>query len=251
MKKINAFFATGIAMPIIKKKKTFLLLPCILFACMFISCNPTSSIAIAGKQSEVKKKGIVLENISNNQSINGSVKNIAGMPLKDVSVQLNGKEIALTNEDGSFNFNFESEVGKLYQIVFYKEGYNKAVRNYNSQIADANYPIVMTAICICNPVIDKTCFLKNIKFDFENDGSKLNDEQKAMLDELIACLKNNPEKTIKINHYSLHPKRLTATDRLETVVKYITQKGIMNSRIEHEKLVDKNVGNKQIEIMPN
>ncbi len=253
MKKNFATCATGIAMPNKKQNQHFLcfifllLATSLLFGCSASknSINPHKIIF-----SEVAQdKTILFENLNINNRIYGTVSDKTGTALKDVEVIFDAQNIALTDERGNFSFNTEKEIGKIYQIIFAKNGYNKAVRNYNSEMNDANYNIVMQQPCKCDTIICNTCFSKNVSFDFEKNSNTLTKEQKDQLDSLIICLKLHPEKEILIQHNTMFPKRPIASQRLDAVLNYFTKKGIMNYRIKKEMLSNKNTEAKQIEIL--
>jgi hypothetical protein len=252
MKKNFATYATGIAMPNKKQDYHYLFLIFLLLATSIIfGCSASKNNIDLHKtiSTEVAKgKAISFETIYQNNRIYGTVTDKTGASLKDVQVIFDKQNIALTDENGNFNFDVEKEAGKMYQLIFSIDGYNKAVRNYNTEMNDASYNIVMVQPCKCDTTICNTCFIKNISFDFEKEGSILTKEQKLELDALIECLKLHPEKEIIIQHNTMFPKRPIATQRLDVVLKYFTQKGIMDYRVKKEMKSEKNTGAKQIEI---
>jgi hypothetical protein len=251
MKKKIATHATGIVMP--KKQQPNLCLIIFLFAiAVLFGCSASKNSAHNLVSTEiVKSKTILFESPKQNNRIYGIVTDKAGAALKDVAVTLDNQNTALTDEKGNFDFNIEKEVGKIYSLIFMKEGFNNAVRNYNTEMNDANYHIVMVKPCKCDTTICNTCFTKNIGFDFEEEGSILTKEQKIDLDALIECLKLHPEKEILIQHNTMFPKRPIASQRLDVVLKYFTQKGVMDYRVKKEMVSDKNNSAKQIEIKTN
>jgi hypothetical protein len=250
MKKNFAKYATGIAMP---KKEQHVLSIIFLFLALSIlcSCSVTKkdSASLNVPNAETKSTTIYFENTTKNARLYGTITDRDATALKDVEVICNNKQVALTDDNGSFSFTIEIEIGKMYQLIFSKDGYNKAIRNYNAEMDDASYNIVMIQPCKCNTTICNTCFTKNIGFDFEKESYTLSKEQKLLLDTLIECLKLHPEKEIMIQHYTMFPKRAIASQRLGVVVKYFTQKGIMDYRVKKEKVSEKNAAARQIEIV--
>jgi outer membrane protein OmpA-like peptidoglycan-associated protein len=250
MKKNFATHATGIAMP---KKEQHVLLIIFLFLAASILCScsasKNNSASLNVRSTATKSTTIYFENTTKNARLYGTITDRAATALKDVEVMCNNQQVALTDDNGSFSFTIEKEIGKMYQLIFSKDGYNKAVRNYNVEMDDANYKIVMIQPCKCDTTICNTCFTKNVSFDFEKDSDTLSKEQKLELDALIECLKLHPEKEILIQHNTMFPKRAIADQRLDVVVKYFTQKGVMDYRVKKEKVSEKNTAAKQIEIV--
>jgi hypothetical protein len=252
MKKNFATYAIGIAMPSAKQQQNCLLFICLLLAAsIMFSCSATkNTIATSAKVTTTSKnKTIFFENTNKSARLYGTVSDKAGAPLKDVQIIFDNQNVGLTDDNGNFGFNTEKEVGKIYQLIFSLDGYNKAVRNYNTAMNDANYSIVMVQPCKCDTTICNTCFTKNIGFDFEKESATLTKEQKLELDALIECLKFHPEKEILIQHNTMFPKRPIATERLDVVLKYFTQKGIMDYRIKKEVVSERNTAARQIEIV--
>ncbi len=250
MKKNFATYATGIAMP--KKEQhylsiIFLLLSAsILFGC---SASKKNSTSLNVTNAVTKSATIYFENTNKIARLYGTITDRTGAALKDVEVICNNQQVALTDNNGAFSFTVEREIGKMYQLIFSKDGYNKSVRNYNAEMDDASYNIVMVQPCKCDTTICNTCFTKNVGFDFEKDSDTLTEEQKLVLDALIECLKLHPEKEIIVQHYTMFPKRAIADQRLDVVVKYFTQKGVMDYRVKKEKVSEKNAAARQIEIV--
>jgi outer membrane protein OmpA-like peptidoglycan-associated protein len=253
MKKNFATYATGIAMPSKKQHQYYLVLfslclaTIILFGCSVSKNNINTQKVVSTEL--VKRKTILFESPIQNNRIYGTITDKTGAALKDVTVIFDTQNIALTDESGAFDFNTEKAIGKIYSLIFVKQGYNKAVRNYSAHMNDANYNIVMVQPCKCDSTICNTCSIKNSGFDFENNSYTLTKEQKVALDALIECLKLHPEKEILIQHNTMFPKRPIATQRLDAVVDYFTQKGIMNYRVKKEVVSNKNTSAKQIEIV--
>ncbi len=249
MKKNFATYATGIAMP--KREQHYLsifflcLASSILFSC---SASKNNNTSLNIPNTETKSRTIYFENTNENTRLYGTITDKAGEALKDVEVICNNQQVALTDDNGAFSFTIEKEIGKMYQLVFSKDGYNKAVRNYHTEMNDASYSIVMYQPCKCDTTICNTCFTKNIGFDFEKESYTLSKEQKLDLDSLIECLKLHPEKEILIIHNTMFPKRPIASQRLDVVVKYFTQKGVMDYRVKRKVVSDKNANARQIEI---
>jgi outer membrane protein OmpA-like peptidoglycan-associated protein len=208
-----------------------------------------NSTSVNVPNTATKSTIIYFENTNKNARLFGTITDRAGTALKDVEVLCNNQQVALTDNNGSFSFTIEKEIGKMYQLIFSKDGYNKAVRNYNAEMNDANYKIVMVQPCKCDTTICNTCFAKNVGFDFEKESNTLSKEQKLILDALIECLKLHPEKEIIVQHYTMFPKRAIADQRLDVVVKYFTQKGVMDYRVKKEMISEKNAAARQIEIV--
>jgi outer membrane protein OmpA-like peptidoglycan-associated protein len=251
MKKNFATYATGIAMPKNKQRLNYLsVIGLLLAVSIMFGCSATkNTIATSANVTRTSKnKTIFFENTNKSARLYGTVRDKAGTSLKDVQIIFQNQNVALTDEKGIFSFNTEKEAGKMYQLIFSIDGYNKAVRNYNTEMNDANYNIVMVQPCKCDTTICNTCFTKNIGFDFEKESATLTKEQKLELDALIECLKLHPEKEIRIQHNTMFPKRPIGTERLDVVLKYFTQKGIMDYRIKKETTSKKNTDVKQIEI---
>ncbi len=250
MKKNFATYATGIVMPK-KEKHYFSIIFLLLAASILCSCSASknNSASLNVPNTVTKSATIYFENTNKNARLYGTIRDRAGAALKDVEVTYNNQPVALTDDNGAFSFTIKKEIGKMYQLIFSKDGYNKAVRNYNAEMDDASYNIVMVQPCKCDTTICNSCFAKNIGFNFEKDGNTLSKEQKIELDALIECLKLHPEKEILIQHYTMFPKRAIADQRLDAVVKYFTQKGVMDYRVKKEKLSEKNAAARQIEIV--
>jgi outer membrane protein OmpA-like peptidoglycan-associated protein len=186
---------------------------------------------------------------TSSNTISGKATDKTDTPLKNVTIQFNGKNIATTDDKGLFSFTIENTNKEMHQIIFSKEGYTNMVRNYNTNMNDANYNINMYEPCRCDSF--GKCFSNNIAFDFKNDDNKLNEQQKAELNNLIKCLKLNPENEITIRYNTLFPKKQISTQRLETVVKYFISNGIMEYRVKKETVTNKDSNTKQIEILNN
>jgi outer membrane protein OmpA-like peptidoglycan-associated protein len=250
MKKNFATYATGIAMHNRKQHYTTLIFLClasgILFGC---SAPKNSTLAFNTANTTTKNKSLFFENTNKNARLYGTITDRTGVALKDVEVICNNQQVALTDDNGAFSFSIEKEIGKMYKLIFSKDGYNKAARNYNAEMDDASYNIMMVQPCKCDTTICNTCFTKNVGFDFEKDSDTLSKEQKIILDALIECLKLHPEKEIIVHHYTMFPKRAIASQRLDAVVKYFTQKGVMDYRIKKEMVSEKNTAARQIEIV--
>jgi outer membrane protein OmpA-like peptidoglycan-associated protein len=225
MKQKFATIATGIAMPISQRNNKFTLSLLLIGICFSLS-------SIAQK--------------SNNVNIFGTAKDKAGLALSNVQVKFDGIDVASTNEEGSYTFTVEKETGKMYQILFIKDGFNRAVRTYNAEMTDLNFSVKMVVPCKCNTV-DK-CVLQNVQFDFDKESNQLNKTQKQQLDELIACLKLQPEKEVTVHYNTLYPKKQIGGKRLAAVLNYFLQKGIMNDRVKSETVTNKTAAAKQIEI---
>ncbi len=250
MNSTNAKHATGIAMPILKMKKTMLLFV-FSFCIIWISSAKNNQKSNLNKQ--LKTLIICNQHLSkgntNTAEIYGTVVDKNNTALQNVDIIFDGKFAAITDINGAFRFNITKEIGKIYQIIFSKEGYNKAIRNYNFEMQEANYAIKMIVPCKCDTIICKKCFLNNIAFDFDNESSKLNEVQKKLLDGLIECLKLNPEKNITIQYNTIYPKKQIGPQRLAAVLHYFMLKGIMDNRIQKETVTNKDVSSKQIEIL--
>lgn len=251
MKKNFATYATGNAMPKKRQNNLFflfiLLTTSILFGCS-VNKNNTNTQKLASTEIG-KRKTILFESTNKSNKITGKITDKTGAALKDVEVILDAQNMAVTDKSGNFSFNTQNKMGKIYQLVFIKDGYNKAVRNYTVQMNDANYSVAMVQPCKCDTIICNSCFEKNVHFDFEKDNGTLTKEQKIALDALIECLKLHPEKKILIQHNTMFPKRAIAKERLQNVVSYFTQKGIMDYRVKKEMTSEKNTDAKQIDIM--
>jgi outer membrane protein OmpA-like peptidoglycan-associated protein len=225
MKQKFATIATGSAMPISTRKNYIYCLVLLLCMSFSFSCiaQQNKSITIFGKATD--KDGIALNN---------------------VQVKFDGIEMATSKEDGSYSFITEKEVGKFCQLLFIKDGYNKAVRTYNAEMTDLNFSIKMVVPCKCDSVAK--CNMQIVQFDFDNESNKLNELQKKQLDALIECLKENPEKEITVHYNTLYPKKQIGGKRLATVLNYFLQKGIMSDRVKSETVTNKTADAKQIEI---
>ena len=182
-----------------------------------------------------------------NTTITGIVTDKDSAPIKNCKILLDNIEVAITNNEGAFKIVLENSAEKIQQIVFIKEGYNNAVRNYNIQMANAQYNITLIKICLCNP--KEKCFTGNVGFNFEKNSSTLTATQKQKLDKLIDCLKQNPEKEINIIYNTLNPKREISKERLALVVAYFAQKGIANYRIKQKTKPKKSEEITEIEIV--
>jgi outer membrane protein OmpA-like peptidoglycan-associated protein len=253
MKKNFATYATGIAMPNTQQQPLFLsIILSLLITSLLCSCSTSkNSISVTKMSSNdiVKNSTIVYASPNENNRIFGNITTKAGAPLKDVQIIFDNQNVALTDEKGNFDFNTKKTTGSIYQLIFSKEGYNKAVRNYTTEMNDANYNLTLIQPCKCDTTICNTCFLKNVSFNFEKETTTLSKENKTALDALIECLKRNPEKEIWIQHNTMFPKKAIASQRLETVLGYFTDNGIMRYRIKKEMIAEKNTVAKQIEIM--
>jgi outer membrane protein OmpA-like peptidoglycan-associated protein len=240
MKKLIANNATGYAMPLMKAKNTTTILLMLIFTSL--SFNGIAKDNAALKNNDLK------QGISKQITITGTVKDNTETPVKDVQIKVDGKEVATTNNDGHFSFIIEEESYKSYQLAFIKEGYNNTIRNYSVSMSASNYSITMIKICKC--VVTEKCFAKNIQFNFDNDADILNTRQKNEIDELIECLKANPEKTVTIQYNTLNPKKQIGPKRLDQVLHYFMLKGITSNRLKKEINSDKGAAINKLKIIP-
>ena len=251
MKKIFAENATGVAMPNFKKNNNYIILISLLFSALLLfSCSASKNYIEETYSSAeiVKPKLTVFKNYNNNVTLYGTVVDKDGMALKNVQLTFEKEPVALTDEQGIFSFKVESKVVKIYQIIFSLAGYNNVVRNYNTEMNDASYNIVMVKPCKCDTSSCNTCFRKTVGFNFEKESATLTQAQKLTLDTLIECLKLNPEKNINVQYNTKYPKKQLPSQRLNEVLKYFMLKGIMDYRIKKEISSEINSGAKQIEI---
>ena len=250
MKKNFATNATSIAMPNNKKMINYLSILSLLFvAFILFSCSATNKIPLTDTSNEITKSELGFVDIKNNSAtLSGIVVDKNGTAIKDVQLIFEKQQIALTDEQGNFSFTADKVVGKMQQIIFTKEGYNNAIRNYNAEMNDASFNVVMFQPCKCGTKNNNSCNIKNLGFDFENETASLSKGQKQSLDALIECLKLHPETEINIQYNTMYPKKGIASKRLNEVQKYFTAKGIMDYRIKKEINAEVKNGDKQIEI---
>ena len=250
MKKNFATCATGIAMPNNKKRNNYTLVFSLLFSTFILfSCSATNKMPLINTSNEITKNKLVFANIeTKSATLSGTVVDKNGTPIKDVQLIFENQNIALTDEQGNFSFTADKIVGKMQLIIFTKEGYNKAARNYNAEMNDASYNVVMFQPCKCGTKSNNTCNMKNLSFNFENETASLSAEQKQNIDELIECLKLHPETEINIQYNTLYPKKGIASKRLDEVQKYFSAKGIMDNRMKKEINTEVKKSDKQIEI---
>ena len=250
MKKNFATYATGIAMPNNKRMINYsVVFSLLLSTSILFSCSATNKILLTDTSNEITKSKLVFVDFKNNSAtLSGTVVDKNGVPIKDVQLIFEKNPIALTDEEGKFSFTADKVVGKMQQIIFTKEGYNNAIRNYNAEMNDANYNVVMLQPCKCGTKSNNTCNMKNLGFDFENETASLSAEQKKALDALIECLKLHPETEINIQYNTMYPKKGIASKRLDEVQKYFSAKGIMDNRMKKEINTEVKKSDKQIEI---
>ena len=75
-------------------------------------------------------------------NITGTVKNSEGMPLEDVAILFNGKQVAKTDKEGRFEFEMEiKELSETYVLLVKHEGMS-ALRNYHAAMRSTSFDTV-------------------------------------------------------------------------------------------------------------
>lgn len=252
MKTKIATYATGIAMSTISKNNQYLVALFIVSTSLLFGCSTSKYNATVKKNVATS---LQIENVkfikskNDTATIFGVVTGNTGVALSDVGVIFDGDKVATTDEKGVFSFFTDKEIGKMYQLVFSKDGYNKTIRTYNFEIENPNYEVAMIIPCKCDTITCNKCFTNNVAFDFEKESIRLNEVQKKVLDDLIECLKSNPEKVVTIQYNTLYPKKQVGAQRIDAILNYFILKGIMDNRIKKETVTNKDANSKQINIL--
>jgi hypothetical protein len=169
--------------------------------------------------------------------LNGVVKDREGLPLDQVQVVLANEVVAITDAQGKFAVD-KKNVDITSRLTFscIKENYNNASFSYHYQMDNKNFEIAMGKPCICK-VDEHFCnCIKDINFEYSNT---ITNEIEEQLNEVITCMKNNPECNITLSFAFTEDKR-TAGDRINKIKNYLTNNGINENRIttNSEKAVD-------------
>ncbi len=252
MKTKIATYATGIAMPSITKIDQYLVALFIVSTSLLFGCSTSKYNVIVKKNVATNlqiDKVKFIKSKNDTATIYGVVTGNTSVALSNVEVIFDGDKVATTDEKGVFSFFTGKEIGKMYQLVFSKDGYNKAIRTYNFEIENPNYEVTMVIPCRCDTVTCNKCFTNKVAFDFDKESIRLNEVQKKVLDDLIECLKSNPEKVVTIQYNTLYPKKQVGIQRIDAILHYFMLKGIMDNRIKKETVTNKDASIKQINIL--
>ncbi len=244
---LNNTLATALSKIKLQKVQTVLAILLIGFACTFLfSCKASrETICIIPPTVEIVKPIPQFAKAT----INGVVIDKNGIPLENATVSFDGSTVTNTNTSGTFSFEIEKNINFNYQLVVQKEGLNNSVRTYHTQMGNAAYTIQMAKPCACDS-IKNNCLSKH-SFNFRNNSDDIDATHKEMLNQIIDCLKQDPEMEIAVINNLMDANKLLAKDRLQTVVRYFVSKGISENRISR-KLQRAVAGNaNDIDIIPN
>jgi hypothetical protein len=162
-------------------------------------------------------------------NISGVVTDREGNILTDVAVSFDNVAIATTDANGKFSHTASKQIDKNYTITFSKEGYNNTSKSYHTSMGAADYTVQMGKPCKCDSIIiDNFCScVQNVSFDWTNNTISENQET---FNNIIQCLKQNPDCNITIEYQIADTKR-AAPERVAAIKKYFVKKGITEGRM--------------------
>jgi hypothetical protein len=227
--------------PVINKKqplRRFAKIAAALFA--IINCRSHTVKAtvkpIAPTVTIAKKRVPQKESVPDKIIINGFVKDATGNPIDKVAIMFDSLPVAISKEDGSFNFEITASNASSHSIYFNHPDFTITVRSYHAAMAATSYNVVMstpgngnfTMGIMIMPAIDLPSLV------FKKGVIKLTADQKAMLAVVARKLKENPDVAVEIIGYPvMHGiRRFDNHYRIENIKKYLVEKeGISADRI--------------------
>ncbi len=165
-------------------------------------------------------------------SLIGILKNT---PVTLFKIQKDGTEhlIKSTTSDNNGNYNFQLEQGNKYKVVVEKNGYfTKRMEISTLKILK---PDTLKLDLAVKKIPKEAIVISNIYY--ESAKAELRPESKESLDkELVTLLKDNPQLIIEIGSHtddigSNDYNQKLSQQRAESVVKYLTEKGIPKERM--------------------
>ena len=176
-------------------------------------------------------------------STEGVVTDEKGNPVKDAKVSLYikspwGDKVFVksteTTAQGTYDLNIEP--GHDYQLVIEKEKYLNGTSDVVTKDITSSQIIKQKPVILKELAIDKPIVLSSITYP--TDKYDLTDNAKKALDTtLVAFMKTNPDVIIEISSHTdnkaSHSYNATLSQkRSESVVKYLTEKGIEPERLK-------------------
>lgn len=151
------------------------------------------------------------------------------------AVNPDGSKTTLTTKKmpaGTFDYNFDLEIGKKYEIDVTKDGYFKGVIPINT--AGAKSDKIQADGILSKIEVGKSYELENILYDFGK--ATLRSESKVVLDDLVTILRDNPSIIIELASHtdaigSDEANLKLSQARAQSCVDYLIEKGISKSRL--------------------
>ncbi len=164
--------------------------------------------------------------------ITGVVKNEAGAPLNNASVQLNNGQTVQTNSSGAFSISTVAEhAGATATLYIAYPELVKAVRSYHAHMGHAHYEIVLHPPTVC--CINTECFVAPVNtIEYHSAEYRLNEQQTEWLTDLADSLKEHPLCSVQFTAYG--KSRLLsnlADERLQYMRTFLVGKGITEQRV--------------------
>ena len=151
-------------------------------------------------------------------------------PIANVTLQLDNKQLEPTNSDGLFTYSDSVRTDKVYHLIAKKQGYNNTIQSYHSLMGNANFNMALGIPCKCDSTIteDFCSCIKPIDLPWTSNFIAENNIQ---LNYIADCLKRNPTCNLAITYLLGDAYKTAVANRLETVKKYLVNKGITEQRI--------------------
>ena len=168
--------------------------------------------------------------------ISGSVLDKDEEPVPNAIIRIVGNDgsnqKAMGKPDGTFRFKLQR--GVKYAMLASAKNYLNGKQEFESDTIeeDAEYYIDFILAAMKKPQV-----VENIFYDY--DKAVLRDESKTALDEIAQILKDNPNITIEMSshtdrHGSHRYNNKLSDRRAKSVVDYLIQQGIPESRLRHK-----------------
>lgn len=159
-------------------------------------------------------------------------KPLAGVKINLADVALKPGAEMVTNETGKYTFTLT--VKHSYKLKLEKAEYFTKIISLPSVTVSKTDTLYNPIICQQQYEINKPIVINNVLYDF--DKYVLKPESKAVLDELVATLRDNPEIRVELSSHTdsfgpdWYNNRLSQ-HRAQSCVNYIVSRGISRHRI--------------------
>lgn len=170
--------------------------------------------------------------------ISGTIKDGSGKALENAAIIFDSVKVAVSGKNGEFSFELNEVNADSHTLYFMADSFITTVRSYHPAMLSVSYDIILykhkknlpfrtMGIVDIAPVTFPSILFKKKEI-------YLNKKNKAMLDEVVYSLKNNPEIKIVINAYP--PEHIQDTmhiikARLSNIVNYLVNQGISADRL--------------------
>lgn len=184
-------------------------------------------------------KKIVADVTGDKVIISGTVRDDMQTPLENVEIRLNDVEVARTNKEGRYEFEFKIDPkAKTYILSAILPGMTKVVRNYHPAMLSATYDIMMyplnyTNSSIMGGISTEITGVDTTAICFKKGTSAITDEMADALAKLATRMRNRPEVWFDIVSYTANsPEQAIGKKRQHLIKQFIVEKeGIDTTRL--------------------